>query len=110
MVEQKRIYPRMLLGVSAAITGSCASTHFVVRFCRHRTEFNEDFFFVGVQDILRQLAAVYKKNINAFKRLHCMKTKVLQTKDRVVDGTYIYHNQQDIIIEDHTYRKLLCMA
>jgi len=40
MVEQKTIYPRMLLGVSAAITGSCASTHFVVRFCRHRTEFN----------------------------------------------------------------------
>jgi hypothetical protein len=53
MVEQKRIYPRMLLGVSAAaITGSCASTHFVVHFCRHRTEFNviskkEQDFFVG---------------------------------------------------------------
>lgn len=28
----ERIYPRMLPGVSAAVTGSCASTHFVVRF------------------------------------------------------------------------------
>jgi len=36
----ERIYPRMLPGVSAAVTGSCASTHFVVRFCRHRTEQN----------------------------------------------------------------------